>query len=360
MVLGGYGRAGYCIAAMLLQATETPTIVIAGRRREVAESAVRRLQGQSSADRVEALQVDAGAPAPLRDAFASCDVVVIATPYREGMARRVIEAALRADVDYLDLNADPSKYTVLRAQTDQIRAQGRTFLTDGGIVPGCPSMLLRWAQDCFGRLGTVRIASIYRDPNMPRGSAADIVAHAGRTPRAYRSGTWQAVSPLRMKRIDFGPLGRQRSAPVDLPELVQLSQDAMPLRLAAYQGGINGVVNALLLLWGLTGLSRSARGQRIGVDLFQWANRTFTAPPHGIVLQLAATGAGDDTSLTRTIRLYHPDVYRATAIPVVAALQQLMEGDLPAGPAFMGHAVQPDAFRHQIEQLGLTVDVVPS
>jgi hypothetical protein len=50
------------------------------------------------------------------------------------------------------------------------------------------------------------------------------------------------------------------------------------------------------------------------------------------------------------MRLHHPDVYRATAIPVVAALQQLMAGDLPAGTAFMGHAVQPDTFRHQIEQ----------
>jgi saccharopine dehydrogenase (NAD+, L-lysine-forming) len=361
MVLGGYGRAGYCIAAMLLQATETPTVIIAGRRREAAKTAVRRLQGQGSfGNRVEALQVDAERPAQLRDAFASCDIVVIAMPYREGMARRVIEAALQAGVDYLDLNAGTSKYTILRAQTDRIQAKGCTFLTDGGIVPGCPSVLLRWAQRRFDRLSDVQIASVYRDSNMPRGSAIDIVAHAGKAPHAYGNGSWRTISPLNVKRIDFGPLGRRWSAPVEWPELVQLSDEVMPPRLVAYQGGMNGVVNALLLLWGLAGLGRLPRGQRLGVDLFQWANRMFTTSPYGIVLQLTATGLRDDTALTRTIRLYHPDVYRATAIPIVAALQQLMAGDLPAGTAFMGHVVQPDAFRHQIEQLGLTIDVVPS
>jgi saccharopine dehydrogenase (NAD+, L-lysine-forming) len=361
VVLGGYGRAGYCIAETLLQAMEDTTVVVAGRRREAVQAAVRRLRDRSGfGDRVEGIQVDATAPAQLRRAFASCDAVVVAMPYHPDMAQSVIEAALEVGMDYLDVNADTEKHAILRAHADQIQAQGSVFLTDGGIVPGCPAMLLRWAQARFDRLDEARMASIYRDPDMPRGSAIDIVAHASRTPHVYRGGAWQPVSPLGVQRIDFGPMGRQMAAPVEWPELTSLPDDVMPTRLAAYQGSINSVVNALLLLWGLTGLTDLEWGRQLGVELFQRANRLFTTPPYGIVLQLDVMGQQDGKPVAGTLRFRHRDVYRATAIPVVAALRQMLPGDLPAGPAFMGQAVRPAAFRRCIEQLGMTVHVQAS
>ena len=55
------------------------------------------------------------------------------------------------------------------------------------------------------------------------------------------------------------------------------------------------------------------------MKLFRWANRRFTRPPYGITLTL-------HQQQQRLLALQHQDVYRGTAIPVVAAVQQILAG----------------------------------
>jgi hypothetical protein len=107
----------------------------------------------------------------------------------------------------------------------------------------------------------------------------------------YQDGQWRQAGPFAHRRLDFGPpFGKRFTVPVTLPELHTLP-DTLPVRrLATYQAGFNPVLNLVLLLWKLLGLSRSARGRQWGSDLFLWANRRFSSPPYGIVVLLEATG----------------------------------------------------------------------
>jgi hypothetical protein len=51
-------------------------------------------------------------------------------------------------------------------------------------------------------------------------------------------------------------------------------------------------------------------------------------------------------------------MYLATAIPVVAAACQILDGTIKqAGPQFMGHAVHPQRFMDEMAQFGMEVAI---
>jgi saccharopine dehydrogenase (NAD+, L-lysine-forming) len=357
IILGGTGRAGREIAALLLEHTSV-TVVLAGRSRERAQAAADQLN-RTAPDRVSAAQVDVTDPASLRAAFAACRLVIVCVPFTDNAAQHVITATLDAGIDYIDINSDAAKHRVFAQHASHIQQGRSVLLTEAGIIPGCPALLLRQAAREFEHLDEVTVGSLMRDPQMPRGSAADIVTHAGTPAQHYQDGRWRQVGPFAHRWIDFGPsFGKRFTVPVTLPELHALP-DTLPVRrLAVYQAGFNPVLNLLLLLWKLLGLSRSARGRRWGRDLFLWANRRFSSPPYGMVVLLEATGQRAGAAHTWRIALQHADVYVATAIPVVAGVLQLLDERI-ARPqqGFLGHLVEPERFLADCARLGLRVDI---
>ncbi len=368
VVLGGYGRAGSAVAEQLLASTAC-RVVIAGRRRAPAEMEAARLRRGCAPGRVTARVVDVRSVSDLDRAFGRCAAAVVAVPLRNG-ASEVAEAALRAGIHYLDINPDGGRYSADRCSADRCsadsysasdriseraRRRGVTFLLQAGAIPGCPSALVRWAGCLLDEVTRVRIASLYRDPAMSEGSISDIVAHTAKRPLAYKGGAWRPASRLAFRRIDFGaPFGRTTCAPIPLDELKGLPERMGLAHLAAYQAGMGGASDAVLLLWGLLGLGRTAGGRRLGTRLMLLAQK-LAPSPSGLVLKLEAMGRRGRRPVQAAARLAHSDMYRATAIPVAAALVQLLRGKLAPGVHRMGHAVQPRPFLEQLERLGMQV-----
>jgi saccharopine dehydrogenase (NAD+, L-lysine-forming) len=355
IILGGSGRAGRAIAEGLLQHTST-RVVLAGRdparAQTVADGFNQRFGG-----RAQATRVDITDPASLRAAFAGCHMGIVAVPYAGNAAHHVITAALDAGIDYLDINTDPGKHQVLAREAGRIRQGHRRFLSEAGIIPGCPALLLRQAAAELDHLDCVTVGSLMQDPQMPRGSAADIVAHAGSSAQRYRNGDWRLAGPMVHRWLDFGrPFGTRFCVPISLPELRALSDDLLPSRLGVYQAGFNPVLNLLLLAWKLLRFSHTARGRAWGIDLFLRANRRFSRPPTGIVVLLEARGRRNGRPQTWRLALQHADVYEATAIPVVAGVRQLLDAPI-ARPqqGFFGHRLGPERLLTDMERMGLRV-----
>lgn len=347
LILGGYGRAGYEIADLLLSHT-TVTLTLAGRHLNRAKAAAAKLNRGHGGDRATAAEVDITNPKSVAHVFAHCDLVIVTVPFKGNSAEIVIPAAVDAGIDYVDINADSAKHQVFARQRLAIEHGQQIFLTEAGIMPGCPAVMVRRVAKRLDFPISIAIGSLMRDPQMPSGSIYDMVAHAGKSSEVYRQGAWREASPLAFRQMDFGkPQGSSLCVPVSLAELKALPEQLPINELAVYQAGINPIADFIFLLWGGLGLSRTEWGITWGMRLFQWANRHFTPPPYGITLALYY-------QQQRCLMLHHEDVYRGTAIPVVAAVQQILAGTIPRPwQGFMGLGVEPEAFFSALEKLGL-------
>jgi len=104
LILGGYGRAGKAIAAILSEQIYG-CITIAGRRLGKAEACVRELQGNPSiTSSIIALAVDAADPTLLASAFDKRDLVIVCVSLDETIAKNIIEAVVNSTADYIDIN----------------------------------------------------------------------------------------------------------------------------------------------------------------------------------------------------------------------------------------------------------------
>jgi saccharopine dehydrogenase-like NADP-dependent oxidoreductase len=79
MILGGYGSAGLCVSRLLLQETHL-NFILAGRNSIQATNAARQLNTEFSGSRVQGMQVDATNAEELKEAFKSCDTVMVCVP----------------------------------------------------------------------------------------------------------------------------------------------------------------------------------------------------------------------------------------------------------------------------------------
>jgi saccharopine dehydrogenase (NAD+, L-lysine-forming) len=145
LVLGGYGNAGYPLAKLLLQHTNSRAI-IAGRNLARANNAVTQLNREFEGQRVSSLRLDASDSSTLREAFSGIDMVIAASSTTRH-AKIVTTAALNAGIDYLDIQlSTEEKLETLKSLEKDIKKKNLCFITDGGFHPGLPG-----AMACRGR-----------------------------------------------------------------------------------------------------------------------------------------------------------------------------------------------------------------
>ncbi len=360
LILGGYGSAGSMIARLLLAKTAVKHVIIAGRRAQKAQERRKSLAAEFAQERVSSLGVDAGDEAGLRQALARADLVIVCLAYRDNQADIMLRAVLDSGTHYIDLTPDTQKQQLFTSRADELAARRCIVLTEAGIIPGCPAVLTRLAAGEFDRVTTVTLASLYRDRDMAMDGARDLITHARQQPAAlYAQGRWRQTSLRALRRIDFGArFGRQLATPVCLDELRLLPERYQIESLSLYQGSLNPIADGVLLLWRLLAFLPANQMVDPIARLLAWSIRRFTQPPFGIMQRVTAQGMKNGRAQQVTITLAQADMYLATAIPVVAAARQILDGMITEpGPQFMGHAVQPQPFIAEMERLGIRVKV---
>lgn len=357
LVLGGTGYTGRLIAQHLLQQSEAQ-VTIATRHLDKAQAFSEELNRRFPGKRVAAVHADAANPGSLQAAFRGQTLVVVAAP-TAAHAETVVRAALATGVDYLDVQFDTKKSILLNTLAGEIDRAGRCFVTEAGFHPGLPSALVRYAATHLDVIESALTAGFLNmGKSLPYSEAVDELIESFKRyqGQVYRDGRWTESSVIGMRTVDFGSdIGRKRCYSMFLEELRPLPEMYPSLKeVGFYMSEMHWMTDWVIMpitwIW-LKVMPRAVRP--IGKFLW-WGMGTFHKPPYRVELQVQARGLKDGQPAEVRASVAHADGYELTAIPVVAALAQYLDGSArKPGLWMMGHLVDPVRLLKDMKDMGV-------
>jgi saccharopine dehydrogenase-like NADP-dependent oxidoreductase len=161
LIMGGYGYTGKLIAKHLLVETKH-CVIVAGRNLDKAEA----LASELSSERVNARKIDAANSDSLDKALHDVDFLVVAAPTTH-QTQIVVEAAIKAGVDYLDVQVSDEKLKILNSHAEEIKSKQLCFITEAGNHPGLPSAMVFYAAAQMDCIESALTAGYLNMGNMP-------------------------------------------------------------------------------------------------------------------------------------------------------------------------------------------------
>lgn len=221
-------------------------LTLAGRRREPLE-AVRKWIGGGSLRALDRDWIEA------RD-LAGYDLVIDAAGPFQHSGTRLVEAAIEAGVDYLDL-ADGRDWVVNFADRFDVKARQANvrLVTGASSIPALSHAVLDRMVDGWRQVDDIWIG-IFPGNRAPRGLSVveAILSYAGKRVRVFRDGQWiEDWGWGGLRSVDAGAAGRRWASICDTPEQDLLVTRYRPTRSAQFFAGME--LSVLHLgLWGLT------------------------------------------------------------------------------------------------------------
>ncbi|MDP9333763.1 MAG: saccharopine dehydrogenase NADP-binding domain-containing protein [Actinomycetota bacterium] len=364
LIVGGSGLAGGYIASALLDSPEA-SVVLGARDARRLERAAAELASKYGTDRIATVVVDASDPDSLKRAAVGAQLVVLAAQAKQHGAA-IGRAALDAGADVIDITLSTGEHHPMGPLRAEAAAAGHCLVTDAGLVPGLPSLLVRLAAGRLDRLDTafVGITSSNKD-GWPDNTVAELVADLAHPPTfVWRDGAWRRSRLLGMadrRKFDFGPgWGKRTCGPVLVEEMRELPGLFPSLQQAGTFIANNAFVDSVALPVAMI-LTRLAprRGQRPATRLVGWGMRRFARAPFGGVLKVEASGERSGAPKDISVTVSHPNEYQATGLVLAAFVAQWVDG--PATPARtpglhpMGTIVEPERFMQDLAASGFIV-----
>lgn len=351
LIIGGYGRAGHNIARLLLQEAIYDKILIAGRNLEKAQKVRQELKKTFPEAQVQGKAVDLYQKESVLKVLPEVSLVVVCMPLDEQAAEYITSAVLQfPQLHYIDLTPGTEKEKVWQHHHSFIKSGRHLFIRDAGFEPGLPGFLTHCLMSGSTKPRELSIAGVYRDREIPNAGIQDILNH-GSTGSIYKEGKWRKAGMNKMKNIRFAEgFGKILCLPISAAELEKVPETHSLEKLQYYHGGINSVSNMVLFYWQY--ILRYFLPLHIGVQLFRWAIRKFTAKPLGGIIQAELKGEEGISNMS----IYHPRLYEATAIPVVATISQLLKAEPAEGGCFfMGEWVKKEDFVRDLKKMGMHI-----
>jgi hypothetical protein len=327
---------------------------------EKAEALQLDLQRAGQGERITAWRADAADPASLREAFTGADLVIV-TLNSVSHTGKIAQACLDADCDYFDIHDPPDVVDHLRPFASRAEEAGRLFVTQGGLAPGMPAALVRLAGSSFDRLLGCRLGLALSLKTAERyGQVYDVFDFIVRIrPVAYKGGAWQEVSFRDRRAIDFGDrFGTRQAFPIDMIELHALPEQLGIEELSIYGGSPNWLVDYLTsrLIGGLNKI-RPRLGWPTLARVVFWMAKRMPSEPAGCSTVLDAWGEKDGRDSAARWVVDHEDNYFATAVTVMAFLNQYDAGEFEGvtGVRLMGHIIDPERSVEDLRAMGVAV-----
>ena len=332
-------------------------VLIIGRREAAGVAAVQEAASRHGDHRVLFRRADACEPTAVADAVRDAQVVIIALAESRYL-EAALEGALLARVPYtVDVLIGPGRQQVWERLGPRFEANDLVGITEVGVQPGLPGILLRRALAEVPDAQWARVAAALRIRIPPRApmpdSVLDLVSQFGLPPTIYQKGrparAWLAYAfPYRFVRFDA--FGRQAVAPMPLPEVRAVAARHRAVRHIEFAaGGLNAVATwvALPVLAPLVMLlGRWLRGPLARV-LYYGVLRPFSRPPFGAALRVEAANS---TGQRFELEIHGEDEYGLTADAVLVLLHQLERGKPARGVTMMAELVEPRRYLEALEQ----------
>ncbi len=360
LVLGGYGGTGKMFCRYLLKETNV-NVIVAGRRLEKAEELADKLKKQFSPDRISARYADASDVESLRKAFHDIDFVLVAATTTK-WAKQIVETALEASIDYLDIYFQQDVYPVLETMNQRIKQAGRCFITQAGFHPGLPAVYIRKGARYFDRYDKAIIAFVMNARIEESESVLEIVdLIADYQPKFYQNGKWKIGTYKDAIKIDYGEkFGVRSSMPLDMVEIKPLPEMFSLRETGVFTTGFNWFIDYLLFpFMMLSQKIKKGSLRHFWAKLLIFGINKFSSDEEGVVFLLQAEGEKDGQHQKIEIISEHDSVYDFTIIPVIACLKQYLDGSIrKAGLWMMGHLVDPDRLFSDMESLGIRIQTL--
>ena len=231
VVLGGAGEMGGAVSADLAACPEVTELVVADVDSGKAESLVAGLEKATA----RAVGLDAADRGAALDVLEGADVLVNCTSFT--LFDSVIELAVAAEVDYVDLISEPND-----AQRRAVADAGITAISGLGASPGLTNVLVRHAADWLDDLEEAHLSwASFRTIAPSQGLLDTILWELSDdcpTRRYFSNGRYVRAGFMEGSRlVDFAaPLGRQRVYYVPHPEVATLPRNFPSLRFCAVRG----------------------------------------------------------------------------------------------------------------------------
>lgn len=357
LILGGTGQTGRLIARHLLEYSQA-AVTIGTRDQEKAQAFVDELNHKYKAGRASAMYINASDEQSLQEAFRGHSLVVVAAPIT-ACVKNVVEAALQAGIDYLDVQLSTQKFAYLQSKKDEIERAGKTFITEAGFHPGLPSALVRYAaeqMDSIDSAITAGYLNMGRDLQYTEAVDEVIELFKEYPGQVFKDGEWTKTKSYDIRKIDFGgDIGLKQGYSMFFEELRRLPEMYPSLKEVGFYISeshwlTDWVIMPIVWIW-LRIMPKNVKS--IG-KIYWWGMSKFQKPPYRVELQVRASGSKDGQMLKSHISVSHPNGYELTAIPVVAALLQYLDGTAcKPGLWMMGHLVEPERLFSDMKKMGV-------
>lgn len=361
LILGGYGNAGRQIARLLLERREDVLLLIGGRDPQKAEECASELNCLCGRMRAQGMRVDVADVPSLDEAVLRADFVINAAPTLQCF-RNFPEALIRWQRDGMDiLLSSPPKHRTLDALAPEILKQGMLYISDGGFHPGVPAVLARHAAR---QMDVLEQADVYSAMNVPWKSLSFsketleefVEEFRDYQPLVFRQGRWQKTSSWKTFSWIFDPpFGKKTTVPMVLREMEKLPQQLPYLMQSGFfVSGFNLLTDLVLSPLMVAGLKTLPAALHPSLArMFHWG-LSLSKPPYGIQLVADCRGKTDGLPMHLRISLFHEDAYLLTAAPVVACVEQYLNGELwQPGLHYQGNFVEPEPFLDAIVEMGV-------
>jgi saccharopine dehydrogenase-like NADP-dependent oxidoreductase len=283
----------------------------------------------------------------LRDALAPADMVVNAVGPYHRTALGVIEAAIDAGINYVDMNDDHEvAEALLRDPSWDERARNAdlTVLIDCGVVPGLSGLLVRHAADQLESIDRVAIRFVWNyNRDYPAAIQHFLRINSGEGPQ-YVDGRHVRMAPFEgREEVRFQePIGSTSVYFTGVPDPIAVARFIPDIREATAKGAFyQPKANRLMedmVRWGFTSYEPLTPGSPSPMEYLM----TFLGSPHGeryfeiprleLPLALRVEVEGKHASTQTTLRYeVHDRSRRATTTFTALAALAVARGELNAG-----------------------------
>lgn len=354
VVLGGAGDMGSYVVRDLLEHSDA-RVTIADYRVKQARKLAAEL-----GERAAGMFVDANNRDSLLGAMRSADAVVGCIGPFYAFAPRMVRAAIRAGVNYVDICDDYGPMEELFALHEDAQAAGTTVITGLGWTPGLSNVMARKAADQLDEVDEIRIAWV--------GGAADsqglaVIKHVfyaitGDVP-TYRDGQWVDV-PARSgrERVEFPqPLGAIEVFHSGHPEPLTIPR-YIEAKTVSLKGSLTPRWNVLLAsLFVKLGLTRTpGRIDRLArlVHRIEGLFRAGGVPLSGLRVDVRGRRDGEGWTYSFTTA---DKMGRLTGIPAAIGAVMLARGEIePRGVLAPEGCIEPEPFLAELSKRGIEVE----
>lgn len=271
-VLGGAGSMGSRATRDIAEQNDVTNLVIADINLAAASQLANELNTHTSTKKITAVHVDANIPSTVISAIANSDIVLSAVgPYFK-FGRMVIESAITAGTDIVDICDDYDAVQEILSLHDKATAKGVTVLTGMGWTPGLSNLL---ALKAINTLDSANEVYVYWAGSPLGDSGLAVILHTlhiftGKIPTFDAGKLVNIPAGSGREVVEFKDLGSCTMFHVGHPEPITLPRFLPTLSRVVLKGGLtDNFFNEAMLLIGNMGIADAQESKELIASLLK-------------------------------------------------------------------------------------------